>query len=69
MENLDKFLAYTASVVEDVRPTFLVACRAEIERFGMAKIKITPSVSFLLISLCREVECGIVIFPVWLFLL
>lgn len=66
MENLDKFLAYTALVVEDIRSTFLIAYTAEI-RFVMAKIKVTLSVFFLWISLLHEMECGIVILPFWFF--
>lgn len=68
MENLGKFLACTASVVEDIRPTFLIAYAAGI-RFVMAKIKVTLSVSFLWISLLHEMERGIVTLPFWLFLL
>lgn len=68
VETPDKFLAYTALVVEDIRPTFLIAYTADIT-FVMSKIKVTLSLYFLWISLLHEMECRIVTLPFWLFLL
>lgn len=65
MENVDKFLAYTALVVEDISSTFLIACTAGI-RFVMAKIKVTLSVPFFWICLLHEIEHRIVIYSPFL---
>lgn len=64
MENVDKFLAYTA-LVEDISSTFLIACTAGI-RFVMAKIKVTLSVPFFWICLLHEIEHRIVIYSPFL---
>lgn len=62
------FLAYTASVVEDIRPTFLRAYTVDIT-FVVSKFEATLSLYFLWISLLHEMECGLVIPLFCLFLL